>query len=53
VVGCHTILRGHWYDISLTVHAVTEDKCDDTRNNCYGEPDYVFSYVPNYQMKIC
>jgi hypothetical protein len=29
----YIILRGHWCDISLNVHAPSEDKSDDVKNS--------------------
>jgi hypothetical protein len=34
------------------VHASTEDKCDDTNDSFYEEPEGVFNQVPKYHMKI-
>jgi hypothetical protein len=31
----YIILRGHWYDIVLNVHAPTEDKIDDRTDRFY------------------
>jgi hypothetical protein len=46
-------LRGRWCDIIvLNVHAPTEDKCYDTKDSFYVEPDGVFDQFPKYQMKI-
>jgi hypothetical protein len=33
----YIILRGHWCDIVLNVHASTEDKSDDTKDCFYEE----------------
>jgi hypothetical protein len=34
------------------VHAPTEDKCDNTKNNIYGELERVFDQFLKYRMKI-
>jgi hypothetical protein len=39
VSDAYNILRGHWCDITvLNVHAPTENKGDDTKDNFYEEP---------------
>jgi hypothetical protein len=51
----YIILRGHWYHIIhilLNVHAPTEDKNYDMKNNFYEEMERVFDKFPKYNMKI-
>jgi hypothetical protein len=46
-------LRGPWCDIIvLNVHAPSEDKDDDIKNNFYEELEQVFDQFPWYRMKI-
>jgi hypothetical protein len=46
-------LRGRWCDIIvLNVHAATEDKIDDMKDNCYEELERIFYKFPKYHMKI-
>jgi hypothetical protein len=33
----YILVRGHWCDIVLNVHAPTEDKIDDMKGNFYDE----------------
>jgi hypothetical protein len=43
----YIILRGRWCDIIvLNVHAPTEDKTDDLKDNFYGELEHVFGILP-------
>jgi hypothetical protein len=47
------ILRGHWcHIIVLNVHAPTEDKTDDVKDNFYKKVERVFDKFPKYHMKI-
>jgi hypothetical protein len=49
----YTILRGHWCDIIvLNVHASTEDKVDNKKDNFYEELECVFDTFGNYHMKL-
>jgi hypothetical protein len=49
----YIILRGRWCDIIvLNVHAPTEDKIDDVKDNLYDELEHVFDKFPKYCMKI-
>jgi hypothetical protein len=46
-------LRGRWCDIIvLNVHAPTENKCYDTKDSFYEDPEGVFDQFPQYHMKI-
>jgi hypothetical protein len=38
----YIILRGHWCDIVLSVHAPTEDKIYDMEDRFYEELEHVF-----------
>jgi hypothetical protein len=46
------ILRGRWCDIVLNVHAPTEDKIDDVKDNFCEELVRVFDKLHKYHMKI-
>jgi hypothetical protein len=49
----YIILRGRWcHIIILNVHAPTEDKTDDVKDNLYEELERVFNKFPKYHMKI-
>jgi hypothetical protein len=48
----YIILRGHWCDIILNVHAPTEDKIDDMKDSFYEEVERVFDEFPKYHTKI-
>jgi hypothetical protein len=48
----YTILRGGWCNvIILNVHALTEDKTDDTKDSFYEELERIFDKFPKYHMK--
>ena len=52
-IWCHIILRGHWCNIIvLNVHALSEEKSDDSRDSFYEELEQVFDHVPYYHIKI-
>jgi hydroxypyruvate isomerase len=49
----YIILRGRWcHIIVLNVHAPTEDKTDEVKDNFYEELEHVFDKFPKYHMKI-
>jgi hypothetical protein len=49
----YIILRGHWFHIVvLNIHAPTEDKTDDVKDNIYKELERLFDKFPKYHMKI-
>jgi hypothetical protein len=48
----YIILRGHWCDIVLNIHAPTNDKIDDVKDTFYEELECVFDKFPKYHMKI-
>jgi exonuclease III len=49
----YILLRGQWcYIIVLNVHAPTEDKTDDVKDNFYEELERVFDKCHKYHMKI-
>jgi hypothetical protein len=51
-VSC-IVLRGHWSNtIVLNVHALSEEKTDDTKDSFYEEEEQVFGYLPKYHLKI-
>jgi hypothetical protein len=45
-------LKGHWCDITLNVHAPTEDEGDDIKDSFHEELEQVFDQFPRYHMKI-
>jgi hypothetical protein len=48
----YKILRGRWcVTIVLTVHAPTQDKCDDVKDSLHEELECVFDKFPKH-MKI-
>jgi hypothetical protein len=49
----YIILRGRWrHIIVLDVHAPTEDKTDDVKDNFYEKLKRVFNKFPKYHIKI-
>jgi hypothetical protein len=42
------VLRGHWGDIILNVHAPTEDKGDDTKDSLCQELECIVGKFPKY-----
>jgi NAD dependent epimerase/dehydratase family enzyme len=48
----YIILRDHWCDIVLNVHAPTEVKIDDKKGRFYEELEPVFNKFPKYHMRI-
>jgi hypothetical protein len=49
----YIVLRGRWCNIVvLNVHAPSEDKSDDSKNNFYEELEQVFDHFPRYHLKI-
>ena len=47
------VLRGRWCNIIvLNVHALSEDKCDDSKDRFYEVLEQVFDHFPRYHMKI-
>jgi hypothetical protein len=52
MTGCHITLKGHWYDIVLNVHAPTEDKDDNIKDNFYEKLELVISKFCRYHTKI-
>jgi hypothetical protein len=49
----YIILRSRWFHIIvLNVHAPTEDKIDDIKENLYEELECIFDKFPKYYMKI-
>jgi len=46
------VLRGRWCNIIvLNVHALSEDKCDDSKDRFYEVLEQVFDHFPRYHMK--
>jgi hypothetical protein len=41
-----------WCDIVVNVHAPTEHKHDDSKDNFCGGLEQVFDHLPKYDMKI-
>jgi len=49
----HIVLRGRWCNIIvLNVHAPSEEKCDDSKDNLSEELEQVFHHFPKYHMKL-
>jgi hypothetical protein len=49
----YIILRGPWCDIIvLNVHAPTQDKIDDMKDNFYQELERVFHKFPKFRMML-
>jgi exonuclease III len=49
----YIVLRGRWCNIIvLNVHALSEDKSDDSKGSFYEELEQVFDQFPRYHMKI-
>ena len=49
----YIVLRGRWCNIIvLNVHALSEDKCDDSKDSFYRELEQFFNHFPRYHMKI-
>ena len=49
----YIVLRGRWCNvIVLNVHAPSEKKSDDSKENFYEELEQGFDHFPKYQMKI-
>jgi hypothetical protein len=46
------VLRGHWCNIVLNAHALTEEKNDDSKDSFYEELEQVFDHFPKYHIKI-
>jgi hypothetical protein len=44
--------RSQWCDTLLNVHAPSEDKSDDKKDNFCEEPEHVFDQFCKYNMKI-
>ncbi|PNF26444.1 hypothetical protein B7P43_G16449, partial [Cryptotermes secundus] len=48
----YIILKGHWCDIVMNVHAPTENKSNDIKDRFYEELEHLFDKFPKYPMKI-
>jgi len=48
----YKILRGHWCDTVLNVHAPIDDKDDDLKGSLYKVLEPIFDHFPKYYMKI-
>ena len=46
VVKHPVVLRGRWCNIVLNVHAMSEEKSDDSRDSFYKELEQVFDHFP-------
>jgi hypothetical protein len=46
------VLKGHWCNIILNLHAQCEDKSSDVKDSFYEELGHVFDQFPRYDMKI-
>ena len=49
----YVVLRGRWCNIIvLNVHALNEEKSDDSEDSFNEESEQVFDHLPKYHMKI-
>ena len=49
----YIVLRGRWCNIIvLNVHALNEEKSDESKDSFYVELEQVFDHFPEYHMKI-
>jgi len=48
----YIMLKGHWCDIILNVHAPTEDKTGDTKDSFYEKLECAFNQFPKYHIKF-
>jgi len=48
----YIVLRGHWCNIILNVHAQSQEKSDDSKDSFYDELEQVFDHFPKYHVKI-
>jgi hypothetical protein len=48
----YIILRSHWCNIILNVHAPCEDRSDDIKDSVYEELRCLFDLFPTYDTKI-
>jgi len=49
----YIVMRGRWCNIIvLNVHAVSEEKSDESKYSIYEEFEQVFDHLPKYHMKI-
>jgi len=48
----YIVLRGHWCNIILNVHAPSEKTSDDSKGSFYEELEQVFNNVPKQHMEI-
>jgi hypothetical protein len=49
----YIVLRGRWCDVSVSnVHTLSEEKSDNSKDDCYEELEQVFDHFPKYHMKI-
>ena len=48
----YIVLRGCWHNIVVNVHAPSEEKSDESKDNFYKELEQVFNKFPKYYMKM-
>jgi endonuclease/exonuclease/phosphatase family metal-dependent hydrolase len=46
------VLRGHWCNVVVNVHALREEKSDDSKDSFNEILEQVFNHFPKYNMKI-
>ena len=51
-IACHIVLRGHWSNIVLNVHAPGEEKSDDSKDSFCEELEQVFHHFSKYHTKV-
>ena len=52
MIGRRIVLRGHWCNIVLNVHAPGEEKSDNSKDSFCKELEQYFDNFPKYHMKI-
>ena len=49
----YIVLRGCWHNtIVVNVHALSEEKSDESKDSFYEELEQVFDHFPKYHMKM-
>jgi len=49
----YVALRGHWFNTIVSIlHALSEEKSDDSKESFYEELEQVFDHFPKYHIKI-
>ena len=48
----YIVLRVHWHNIFVNVHAPSEEKSDESKGSFYEELEQLFHHFPKYHMKM-